>query len=61
MPPKKVVNVKPIQNIRTYDKPQIDIKKDLDDDKKVKPEKIFDAYKSQKMKTKKKTKKAKRY
>ena len=61
MPPKKVVNVKPIQNIRTYDKPQIDIKKDLDDDKKVKPEKIFDGYKSQKKKTKKKTKKAKRY
>ena len=63
MPPKKVVNVKPIQNIRTYDKPQIDIKKDLDDDKKVKPEKIFDGYKSQNTnkKTKKKTRKAKKY
>jgi len=60
MPPKKVVNVKPIQNVRTYDKTQIDVKQTLDDDKKVKPEKIFDGYKSQK--TKKKTKKkAKRY
>ncbi len=58
MPPKKVVNVKPIKNVRTYDKPQIDIKKTLDDDKKVNPEKIFDGYKSQKTK---KTKKVKRY
>tara|TARA_R110002072_G_scaffold270965_1_gene430735 strand:+ start:71 stop:256 length:186 start_codon:yes stop_codon:yes gene_type:complete len=61
MPPKKVVNVKPIKNVRTYDKPQIDIKKDLDDDKKIKPEKIFDGYKKPAAKAKKTKKKAKRY
>jgi len=43
--PKKTVKVKQIQNPRTYDKPQIDIKKDLDDDKKIQPEKIFEGYK----------------
>lgn len=58
MPPKKVTNVKQIKNIRTYDKPQIDIKKTLDDDKKVKPEKIFEGYKKS---SSKKTKKAKKY
>jgi hypothetical protein len=58
MPPKKVTNVKPIKNVRTYDKPQIDIKKTLDDDKKVKPEKIFEGYKKS---SSKKTKKAKKY
>ncbi len=42
---KKIVQVKQIQNPRTYDKPQIDIKKDLDDDKKIKPENIFEGYK----------------
>ena len=60
MPPKKVVNVKPIKNVRTYDKPQIDIKKTLDDDKKIKPEKIFNGYKKP-AKTKKTIKKAKKY
>ena len=58
MPPKKVTNVKPIKNVRTYDKPQIDIKKTLDDDKKVKPEKIDEGYKKS---SSKKTKKAKKY
>ena len=57
MPPKKVTNVKPIKNVRTYDKPQIDIKKTLDDDKKVNPEKIFEGYK----KSSSKAKKAKKY
>ncbi len=61
MPPKKVTNVKPIKNVRTYDKPQIDIKKTLDDDKKVKPEKIFEGYKKSSSKKTKKTKKAKKY
>ena len=60
MPPKKVVNVKPIQNVRTYDKTQIDIKKTLDDDKKVNPAKIFDGYKKP-VKAKKTKKKAKKY
>ena len=61
MPPKKVTNVKPIKNVRTYDKPQIDIKKTLDDDKKVKPEKIFEGYKKSSSKKTKKTTKAKKY
>jgi len=61
MPPKKVTNVKQIKNVRTYDKPQIDIKKTLDDDKKVKPEKIFEGYKKSSSKKTKKTKKAKKY
>jgi len=61
MPPKKVTNVKPIKNVRTYDKPQIDIMKTLDDDKKVKPEKIFEGYKKSSSKKTKKTKKAKKY
>lgn len=47
----KNVNVKPITN---HDKIQIDIKKDLDDDKKIKPEKVFEGYKSTKKKTTKK-------
>ncbi len=52
MPKKtKNVNVKPITN---HDKIQIDIKKDLDDDKKIKPEKVFEGYKSTKKKTTKK-------
>lgn len=42
---KKTVKVKQIQNPRTYDKPQINIEKVLDDDKRVKPEKIFEGYK----------------
>ncbi len=51
---KKVIHVKPTTD---YDKIQIDIKKDLEDDKKIKPEKIFDGYNQ---KSKKKTKKTKK-
>jgi len=57
----KNVNVKPITN---HDKIQIDIKKDLDDDKKIKPEKVFEGYKPTKPKvsvTKPKTTKKKIY
>lgn len=38
---KKVVYVKPITD---HNKIQIDIKKTLDDDKKIRPEKVFDGY-----------------
>ena len=48
--PKKNVNVKPITD---HNKIQLNIKKDLDDDKKIKPEKIFEGYKKP-IKTKKK-------
>ena len=54
----KNVNVKPITN---HDKIQIDIKKDLDDDKKIKPEKVFEGYKSTKKKTTKKKTTKKKY
>ncbi len=47
---KKNVNVKPQSNA---DKIQINIKKDLEDDKKIKPEKVFEGYKKT---TKKKSK-----
>lgn len=43
--PKKTVQVKQIQNPRTYDKIQINIKEELEKDKKIKPEKIFEGYK----------------
>ena len=49
----KNVNVKPTTN---HDKIQIDIKKDLEDDKKINPKKVFEDYKP---KTKKKTTKKK--
>ena len=42
---KKTVKVKQIQNPRTYDKPQIDIKIELDKEKIIKPENIFEGYK----------------
>jgi hypothetical protein len=45
MPPKKkvkVVNVKPQTN---PDIIQLNIKKSLDDDKKIRPEKVFEGYK----------------
>ena len=42
---KKNVNVKPQTN---KDSIQIDIKKSLDDDKKIKPEKVFEGYKKTK-------------
>ena len=47
----KNVNVKPTTN---HDKIQIDIKKDLEDDKKINPEKVFEGYKPTKKKTAKK-------
>ena len=49
----KSVKVKPITN---HDKIQIDIKKDLEEDKKIKPEKVFEGYKTSKKKVNKKTK-----
>ena len=54
MPQKKKVknvNVKPQTN---HDNIQINIKKSLDDDKKIRPEKVFEGYK--KTNTKKKSK-----
>jgi len=48
--PKKSIKVKPISD---YNKIQIDIKKSLDDDKKIKPEKVFDGYKTTKTTNKK--------
>jgi hypothetical protein len=41
----KTVKVKPITN---HDRIQIDIKKDLDEETKIKPEKIFEGFKSKK-------------
>ena len=43
MPKKKSVNVKPITD---HNKVQLDIKKSLDEDKKIRPEKVFDGYKT---------------
>lgn len=43
--PKKTTYTKKIKHPRTYDRPQIDIKKELDKDKVIKPEKIFEGYK----------------
>jgi len=40
---KKTINVKPTTD---YDKIQIDIKGVINDDKKIKPDKIFDGYNS---------------
>lgn len=55
---KKVKNVivKPQTN---QDNIQINIKKELEDDKKIKPEKVFEGYKSSKKNIKTKTKKTK--
>ena len=50
---KKSVKVSPIKN---HDEIQINIKKVLDDDKKIKPEKIFDSYKKKEKENKKKIK-----
>ena len=55
MPKKKSTLVKPITD---HNKVQIDIKKNLDDEKQIKPEKVFEGYKS---KTKKTTKKKSKY
>ena len=51
MPKKKSVNVKPITD---HNKVQLDIKKSLEDDKKIKPEKVFDGYKKTSKKNKSK-------
>ena len=50
---KKNVNVKPITN---HDIIQLDIKKDLEEETKIKPEKIFDGFKTKKKTTLKKKK-----
>jgi len=52
-PKKKSTHVKPITD---HNKIQIDIKKNLDDDKKIKPEKVFEGYASTKKTKKKKSK-----
>ena len=52
-PKKKSTHVKPITD---HNKVQIDIKKNLDDDKKIKPEKVFEGYQSTKKTKKKKSK-----
>tara|TARA_R100001015_G_C4602552_1_gene157522 strand:- start:466 stop:642 length:177 start_codon:yes stop_codon:yes gene_type:complete len=49
----KVVKVKPITN---HDAIQIDIKKDLDEETKIKPEKIFEGFNNKKKSTVKKKK-----
>jgi len=55
MPKKKKVKNTLVKQITNHDKIQIDIKKDLDNDKKIKPDKIFDNYKTNKTtKTKRK-------
>jgi hypothetical protein len=46
--PKKTVYVKQIKNPRTYDRPQINIKKELDKDKVIKPSEIFEGYSKKK-------------
>tara|TARA_R100000805_G_C3524047_1_gene45300 strand:+ start:206 stop:379 length:174 start_codon:yes stop_codon:yes gene_type:complete len=53
-PKKKSTHVKPITD---HNKIQIDIKKNLDDEKQIKPEKVFEGYK--KSKTSSKNKKSK--
>lgn len=50
----KVVNVKPTTN---HDKIQIDMKKSLDEDKNIKPEKIFENFSNKKPKKKSNIKK----
>jgi len=50
---KKNVNVKPTTN---HDKIQLDLKKELEEDKKIKPEKVFEGYSKIKKTSKKKSK-----
>lgn len=52
---KKVKNVI-VKPITDHDKIQIDLKKDLEEDKKIKPEKVFEGYKPKKKKINKKKK-----
>ena len=49
----KNINMKPQTN---HDNIQLNIKKHLDEDKKIKPEKVFEGYKSSKKNKKKKKK-----
>ena len=51
MPKKKSIYVKPITD---HNKIQLNIKKDLDDDKKIKPEKVYEGYKKKTSKKKSK-------
>ena len=53
---KKTVNVKPITN---HDKIQIDIKKSVEKDKEINPNKIFDSYQKNNNKNNKKKIKSK--
>ena len=53
---KKTVNVKPITN---HDKIQIDIKKSVEEDKQINPNKIFDSYQKNNNKNNKKKIKSK--
>ncbi len=55
MPKKKSINVK---QIKDHNKIQLDIKKELENDKKIKPEKVFEGYKQSN--TSKKTNKTKK-
>ena len=50
----KNINMKPQTN---QDNIQLNIKKELEEDKKIKPEKVFEGYKSSKKNIKTKTKK----
>ncbi len=50
---KKVKNIK-VKPQTNQDQIQIDIKKELDEDKKIKPEKVFEGFKTQKKTNKKK-------
>lgn len=52
MPKKKNINVN-VPQIKNHDKPQIDIPKELNKEKKVKINEIFDNSKNQKIKNKK--------
>tara|TARA_R110000787_G_scaffold274766_1_gene382859 strand:+ start:238 stop:429 length:192 start_codon:yes stop_codon:yes gene_type:complete len=44
MPKKKKVKNVMVKRVVNHDLIQIDIKKDLDDEKKIKPEKLFEGY-----------------
>ncbi len=55
---KKVKNVN-VKQTTNHDKVQLDLKKSLEEDKTIKPEKVFEGYKTTKKTTTKKTKKSK--
>ena len=57
----KKYKTKIVKQVVNHDKPQIDISKALDDEKKIKPEKVFEGYKTSPLpKPKKKTAKKKK-